>query len=94
MRTNLDIIADAGGPTKMAAAITDAFTGVSPEPITVEPGIVAAWKRENSIPSAYWNRIVEARLATLDELAAAAEMRKFPDLAAERVAARSEGAAA
>lgn len=82
MRTHLDIIADAGGPTKMGARIQ------------VEAGLVHAWKRENSIPAAYWARVVDAEISNLDELAAAAEARKFPDLAAQRAQVPSEGAAA
>lgn len=62
--------------------------------ISEEPNTAFAWKREGSIPAAYWPRLVDAGFATLDELAVAAEARKFPDLAAERVAARAEGAAA
>lgn len=81
MRTHLDIIADAGGPTKLGVLIN------------VEAGLIHAWKRENSIPAAYWPRIVAAEISTLDELAAAAEARKFPGLAAERMATRQEAAA-
>jgi len=81
MRSHPDIIADAGGPTKLAATIS------------VEKGLVSAWKRENSIPAAYWPRLVAAELTTLDELAAAAEARKFPDLAAERRSGQAEAAA-
>lgn len=87
MRTHNDIIGDAGGPTKMASRIT---TDAAP----VEPNLVAAWKREGSIPPAYWPRIVDAGVATLDELALAAEARKFPELAAGRPRTPSEGAAA
>lgn len=87
MRTHNDIIDAAGGPTKFAGLI-------STEAALVEPNLVFAWKREGSIPAAYWPRIVDATLATLDELAHAAEARKFPDLAAGRRAASPEGAAA
>lgn len=87
MRTHNDIIADAGGPTKMASRITT-------EAAPVEANLAFAWKREGSIPPAYWPRIVDAGVATLDELAHAAEARKFPDLAAQRRSSLEEGAAA
>lgn len=87
MRTHNDIIDEAGGPTKFAALI-------SAEGALVEPNLVFAWKRESSIPAAYWPRIVRANCATLDELAHAAEARKFPDLAAARRPNQPEGAAA
>lgn len=56
-----------------------------------------AWVRGNSIPAEYWSSLVQLNLATLDELAASAEARKFPDLAAERraqAAPQPQGAAA
>ena len=87
MRTHLDIIAEAGGSTKVAGAIT---TDLAP----VDANLVASWKREGSIPPAYWPRLVDAGLATLDELAHAAEARKFPEIAAGRRTASPEGAAA
>lgn len=82
MRTHRDIIAEAGGPTKLA------------ERIAVERWLAGAWKREDSIPAAYWPRLVDAGLATLDDLAHAAEARKFPEIAAGRRTASPEGAAA
>ncbi|MEH0194542.1 hypothetical protein V7S57_02285 [Caulobacter sp. CCNWLY153] len=81
MRTHTDIIADAGGPTRLARSISTTAA-------VVDAGLVAAWKREESIPPAYWPRIVAAEIATLEELAHAAEARKFPALAAERAAAQ------
>lgn len=87
MRTHTDIIMDAGGQTKVANRITT-------EAAPVDANLVHAWKREDSIPPAYWPRIVDAGVATLDELARAAEARKFPDLAAQRRSAPRQGAAA
>jgi hypothetical protein len=57
MRSHADIISEAGGPAKFAAAI-----GVSVDNSK-------AWKRLNSIPSPYWTVIVASGLAALDELA-------------------------
>lgn len=82
MRSHRHIVMDAGGPTRLGGIIK------------VDAGLVQSWKREDSIPAPYWPRIVAANLATLDELAHAAEARKFPEIAAGRRTASPEGAAA
>lgn len=70
-RSHAKIIEDYGGSAKVAHAI-------GAEPNTAKP-----WKRNDSIPSAYWNSIAKAGIATLEELAeAAAEKRPPPKEAA------------
>lgn len=67
MRTHEQIIADAGGYQAAAARIrpNDA----------VLVGRVRFWARRKSIPADQWNAVVGAGLATLKELADAAEAR-------------------
>lgn len=74
MRTHEQIIS-AAGPTAFAAKIG------------VEANTVFQWRRLNSIPAAYWRRVAEAELSTLDELAIAAEARKLGDSTPEQVEA-------
>jgi hypothetical protein len=69
MRTHLDIIEAVKGPTKLARAIG------------ADPNTAKAWKRNASIPAPYWAEIARQKIASLEELAAGAEMRR-PDLAA------------
>lgn len=72
MRTHGQIISDAAGPAAVAKRIS------------VRPGTVKQWRRLDSIPAAHWNAIVAAKLATLKELADAAEARRIrPDNAPE-----------
>lgn len=64
--TNLShagIIDREGGPTKFGAAISEPANNVK------------AWKRTDSIPSPYWQGIVDAGLATYKELAAHAALK-------------------
>lgn len=72
MRTHEQIIVDADGPAKVGHAIG------------VEPGTVKQWKRLNSIPAPHWRAVVDAGLATLEELADAAANRSRPDLTARQ----------
>lgn len=65
MRTFSHIIKDAGGATALARKIGE------------DPNTVHAWKRGKSIPAAHWNAVVAAKLATLKELADAAEARRI-----------------
>jgi carbamoyl-phosphate synthase small subunit len=65
MRTFSHIIKDAGGSTALARKIGE------------DPNTVHAWKRGKSIPAAHWNAVVAAKLATLQELADAAEHRRL-----------------
>ena len=64
MRTFSQIIRDAGGATALARKIGE------------DPNTVHAWKRGKSIPAPRWNAVVNAELATLKELADAAEARR------------------
>ncbi|WP_404415466.1 carph-isopro domain-containing protein [Brevundimonas vesicularis] len=70
MRTFTKIIDDAGGPTILARAIGD------------EPNTAHAWRRGESIPATRWNALARAGLATLQELANAAEAKRRNPIAA------------
>ena len=45
------------------------------------------WADRNSVPGEYWGALVDLGLGTLEELAEAAEARKFPEVAQQRDAA-------
>lgn len=64
MRTHKQIIKDAGGPSAVAKVVV------------AEANTAKGWSRSNSIPAMYWEPIVAAHLATLEELAAAAAARR------------------
>ena len=64
MRTHIDIIDAAGGPSALAKVIK------------VDANTVKAWKRIGSIPAAHFTALAEAGLASLEELAAAAAARR------------------
>lgn len=64
MRTHADIIEAAGGNAAMARAVN------------ADANLVNQWKRQRSIPAAWWKAVSTANLATLEELAAAAEARR------------------
>lgn len=64
MRTFHDIIDGAGGPTALARAIGD------------DPNTAHAWRRGGSIPATRWNALARAGIATLQELADAAEAKR------------------
>jgi hypothetical protein len=70
MRTHEQIIADADGPTALGKAIG------------IDPNTVKQWKRNKSIPAPHFRRIVDAGLATSDELIDAAAQRSTQDAAA------------
>lgn len=63
MRTHLQIIEDAGGPTALARAID------------VPVNNVKQWKLKRSIPAAHWIAVEAARISTLAELAHGATAR-------------------
>lgn len=46
------------------------------ETLGLQPGTVKQWKRGDSIPAGYWKALRDHGLATLEELAAAAESRR------------------
>lgn len=60
MRTHEQIITDANGPSALARIVG------------VDAGTAKKWRQGDSIPAPYWEAIAEAKIATLDELAAAA----------------------
>lgn len=64
MRTHEQIIIDGGG--------TKAFA----EAIGAPPNRVNQMRRSDSIPAPYWKSVVDAGLATFEELAEAAERRR------------------
>lgn len=89
-RTHRQIIEDAGGVTPIRHAL--ARFGFALKDATVRSW-PAGHDGVGSIPPEYWPSLVDADLATLDELARAAEARKFPDIAAQRALAPNEAAA-
>ena len=44
--------------------------------IGVDPNTAKQWKRSDSIPAPYWDAVAKAGVASLEELAAAAAVRK------------------
>ncbi|KQV66610.1 hypothetical protein ASC70_12310 [Caulobacter sp. Root343] len=90
-RSHRQILEDAGGVTPVRRQL--ASVGIDlPDPT------VRSWplggEGAGSIPPEYWPSLVQLKIATLEELARAAEARKFPELAAERRAVISEEGAA
>lgn len=83
MRTHFEIIKAAGGPHALASALHERVGGELP---TLQSR-VRGWSLQGSIPSEYWPTIVDLRVATLEELAAAHEAKKLPGAAAAREAA-------
>lgn len=70
MRTHTEILA---APEAIAKA--QEITGCSVH-------TVRSWRQRNSVPSQYWGAFVDARLATVDELMAAADFRTTSQAAA------------
>jgi len=66
MRSHTDIIAAAGGPSRLARALR------------APSGRAHQWKRLDSIPPRYWPDLARRGLASLEELAAAAARRRTP----------------
>ena len=64
--THGELIDRAGGPSKVGAVL---------EP-PVDGNTVKGWKRNDSIPGPYWQTFANARIATLEELAEAAEAKR------------------
>lgn len=64
MRSHRDIIAGAGGATRLARLLK------------APAGRAAQWKRSDSIPARYWPAIAGRGLASLEELAAATAARR------------------
>ena len=61
--THAELIERGGGPAKVGSLLDPPVDG----------NTVKAWKRCDSIPGPYWQAFQNANLATLEELAAAAE---------------------
>lgn len=61
--THRELINRAGGPTRVGSLLDPPVDG----------NTVKAWARTDSIPGPYWQGFADANLATLEELAAAAE---------------------
>jgi hypothetical protein len=60
------LIFRAGGPAKVGDLLDPPVDG----------NTVKAWARLDSIPAPYWQGFADARIATLEELAAAAEAKR------------------
>lgn len=73
MRTHADIIHEAGGAAKVRARL-----GLEPNKFET----VKSWFVRDSIPSEYWRRLADEGLATLHELALAAEAKGRKERAA------------
>lgn len=90
-RTHSQIMDAAGGIAAVRGSLADLGLDVPYE-------TVRAWMHRQegagSIPPEYWPSFVQLNLASLDELAHAAEARRFPDLAAKRRSDIQEGAVA
>ena len=90
-RSHSDIIEDAGGVSAVRKALADRGLDLPDETVRSWP------KRQQghgSIPPEYWPSLVLLEMATLAELADAAEARRFPDLAAQRAQVPSSAGAA
>lgn len=85
MRDHVQIITDAGGPAKLAPLIVPDLGGDA----ELVRKRVWAWFNSRSIPGEYWPLLSDKGVATVEELAAAAEAKKLPEVAALR-----QGAAA
>jgi hypothetical protein len=64
--THRDLIFRAGGPAKVGDLLVPPVDG----------NTVKGWARNDSIPGPYWQAFADANLATLEELAAAAEAKR------------------
>jgi hypothetical protein len=64
--THSELIDRGGGPAKVGSTLEPAVDG----------NTVKGWKRNDSIPGPYWQSFADARIATLDELAKAAEEKR------------------
>lgn len=81
MRTHQQIIVDANGPTAVAKAIG------------ADVGLVKQWRRLDSVPAPYWNVLADRGIATLEELAEAAEARRLERSSAKQGASDEDAAA-
>ena len=74
MRTYLDIIKSAGSYKELAAKL-----GLKPERVRF-------WERRESIPTEHWRHVAASGIATLEELAEAAELQAATAAEARRLA--------
>lgn len=76
MATHSDIIERAGGVTEVRRKLEKAG-------IVLPDETVRSWPKRaggsGSIPGEYWSALADCGVATLEELALAAERRRFPD---------------
>lgn len=61
--THRQLIERGGGPAKVGASLEPPVSG----------NTVKAWSLNDSVPGPYWQAFADAKIATLEELAAAAE---------------------
>ena len=80
MRTHQQVITEAGGAHVVALLINESVVGEA----ELLRKRVWAWFRGDSIPGEYWALMADKGLATVIELAEAAEAKKLPAVAAGR----------
>lgn len=80
MRTHVEIIRGAKGPSAVARVIAD----LAGEPFQRVLERAKQWSKQNSIPPEYWPTFVSQGWSTLEELSAAAERSRQPALAGSR----------
>lgn len=83
MRSHHVILKDANGPHAVAQLLADK----SGEPLSTVQSRVRGWSLQDSIPGEYWPILSDLGIASLEELAGAAEAKKLPELSAQREAA-------
>ena len=76
------MIRESGG----AHAVGRLLAEMTGEPLKTVQSRVRGWVLENSIPGEYWATVCSLGVASLNELASAAEARKLPEIAAQRLA--------
>lgn len=88
MRTHADIISQALAKLESVTALRSAL---KERGIEVSDPTVRSWERRTQegglIPPEYWPTLQDMGLATVAELAAGAEAKRFPEIAAGRAAA-------
>jgi hypothetical protein len=80
MRTHQEVISEAGGAHVLAQLIAENVSGE----VELLRKRVWAWVRSDSIPGEYWALLADKGVATVNELAEAAEAKKLPAVAAVR----------
>ena len=80
MRTHQQVITEAGGAHVLAQQIANSVDGE----VELLRKRIWAWFRGDSIPGEYWALMADKGVATVIELAEAAEAKKLPAVAAGR----------